>query len=107
MCAHAREGGAEVKAEEKAVEGVAASRLVRCSSILRLIVASIKRLFNRGSGTTPSSEPQQSPEESASTQTRRNLLPDSVELAPPEFRWLWEMKAREQPCSDPSQNRPL
>ena len=29
MCAHAREGGAEVKAEENAVEGVGASRLVR------------------------------------------------------------------------------
>ena len=32
MCAHAREGGAAVNAEDKAVEGVGASRLVRCSS---------------------------------------------------------------------------
>ena len=39
MCAHAREGGAAVKAEEKAVEGVGASRLVRnlpSSEFLRL-----------------------------------------------------------------------
>jgi hypothetical protein len=33
MCAHAREGGAAVNAEENAVEGVGASRLVRCSSL--------------------------------------------------------------------------
>lgn len=32
MCAHAREGGEPVKAEDKADEGVGASRLVRCSS---------------------------------------------------------------------------
>ena len=34
MCAHAREGGAAVNAEEKAVEGVGATRLVRCSSFM-------------------------------------------------------------------------
>jgi hypothetical protein len=33
MCAHAREGGAAVNAEDKAVEGVGAPRLVRCSSL--------------------------------------------------------------------------